>query len=378
MNGQPDPAEFDQPATQGPGEPCASAFVSQFAGRAIAALIANVAADVTLVRHAGFDLPVVITDGDWGGSYVAAPHSAYVLYPRAELDMVDLGRMRVPARILIGLADRLFRKLRINHTVQIDNWLLSTNLHGRWTGAGVGQLRAELARRHPDHFIVVRSVDPWSCPELLDNLRRDGWLLLPSRQIWVTDDMERDWASRNNVKNDRRKLRQSGLIVEDITCLSGADAARIAQLYAMLYVHKYSVLNPQYTPRWMQMAVATGLFHIRIARDTHGQILAAAGIVVRGGIATNPMLGYDTSRPQAEGLYRIASWMVGDFARTRRLRVHGSAGAGHFKQQRGARSEIEYTAFHAGHLPFWRRAPLALTALALEHLAIPVMQKRML
>ncbi|GGB64841.1 hypothetical protein [Blastomonas aquatica] len=378
MNDQPDSAEFDQPVTRRAGEPEASQFVSEVTARVMPSLIANVTAELTLVRHAGHDLPVVINHGDCGGSYVAAPHSAYVLYPKAELGLVDLGWLRVPASILIGLADRLFRTLRINHAVQIDNWLLSTNLHGEWTGAGIADLRADLARRYPNHFLVVRSVDPWSCPELLKNLRADGWLLLPSRQIWVTDDVERDWASRNSVKNDRRKLLQSGLIVEDVERLSDADAARIAQLYAMLYVHKYSALNPQYTPRWMQMAVATGLFHIRVARERDGQILAAAGIVARGGIATNPMLGYDTSRPQADGLYRIASWLVGDFARSHRLRVNGSAGAGHFKQQRGARSEIEYTAFHAGHLPFWRRAPLAWVALALEHLVIPVMKRRML
>lgn len=378
MNRQPDTADFDQPAVGGSGEPQAHGFVAYFQDHAVSALVGNITAEVALAHDAGIDLPVVINHGSWGGSYVAAPHSAYVLYPQAELDMVDLGWLRIPARVLIGLADSLLRALRINHAVQIDNWLLSTNLHGRWTGAGITALRSDLARRYPDHFMVVRSVDPWSCPDLLDNLRSDGWLLLPSRQIWVTDNVERDWASRKSVKNDRRKLLQSGLIVEDVTRLSDADAARIAQLYAMLYLRKYSPLNPQYTPRWMQMAVATGLFHIRIARDTDGQILAAAGIVMRDGVATNPMLGYDTSRPQAEGLYRIASWLVGDFAMARGLRVHGSAGAGHFKQQRGARSEIEYTAFHAGHLPFWRRAPLALMAFALERFAIPVMKHRML
>jgi hypothetical protein len=353
-------------------------LVAQLNDHSLSAMVANVSAQVILVRHAGHDLPVVISNGGWGDSYVAAPHSAYVLYPRAELDMVDLGWLRTPASLLIALADRLFRMLRINHAVQIDNWLLSTNLHGQWTGSDIAALRTDLASRHPDHFLSVRSVDGWSCPDLLANLRADGWLLLPSRQIWVTDNVERDWASRNSVKNDGRKLLQSGLVVEDIGHLSDADAARIAQLYVMLYLRKYSALNPQYTPRWMQMAVATHLLHLRVVRDGQGEILAAAGVVVRGGIATNPMLGYDTTRPQSEGLYRIASWLVGDFARTRGLRVHGSAGAGHFKQQRGARSEIEYTAFHAGHLPFWRRVPLALVAVALERLAIPVMKKRML
>lgn len=376
MNSQPDPERFSQVAAEVPGEPKAEAFVAHLSGRGMAALVANVSAEIVLERHEGHDLPLVVNHGQWGGSYVAAPHSAYVLYPQEELDLVDIGRLRLPAKILIAMADRLLRRMQINRAVQIDNWLLSTNLHGRWTGTGIAALRADLARRFPDHFLLVRSVDDWSSPELLANLRQDGWLLLPSRQIWVTDDLDREWATRNSVKNDRRKLVQSGLEIEDLERLSDADAARIAQLYAMLYIRKYSPLNPQYTPRWMQMAVETGLFHIRVARDAQGQILAAAGIVIRAGIATNPMLGYDTSRPQADGLYRIASWLVGDFARAHKLRLNGSAGAGHFKQQRGARSQIEYTAFHAAHLPAWRRVPLVVIAIALDWLAIPVMQKR--
>lgn len=359
-------------------EPDAALFVERLQQATIPALVPNIPASVTLQRAGDHMLPVIISDGDWGGSYVAAPHSAYILYPQAELDLVELGWLRFPARFLLGLADRVFKALRFNHAVQIDNWLLSTNLHGDWNGEGIADLRRELIARYPDHFMSMRSVDAWSNPALVANLRADGWLLLPSRQIWVVDDMDRDWASRNNVQNDRRKLARSGLIVEGLTHLSDSDAARIAELYRMLYVDKYSALNPQYSARWMQMALATGLFNLQVARDGNGRIMAAAGIVVRGGIATNPMLGYDMTKPQADGLYRIASYMFGEFARTHGLRVNGSAGAGHFKQQRGAHSEIEYTAFHAGHLPMWRRLPLAIAEAALHRLAVPVMKKRML
>jgi hypothetical protein len=378
MSSQPGAEEFGPVTGAALGDPSPEQFVAHFAAAPPETLVANVSATLTLVHDGDHVLPVVVNDAGYGDSYVAAPHSAYVLYPRAELGLVDLGRLRIPARILIDLADRMLRALRINQAVQIDNWLLSTNLHGAWTGNGIAAVRTDLVRRFPGHYLAIRSVDGWSCPDLLHNLRADGWLLLPSRQIWVTDDPQRDWASRSSVKNDRRKLLQSGLVVEDIVWLSDADAARAAQLYAMLYIRKYSALNPQYTPRWMQMAVATGLLHLRVVRDSHGELLAVAGLVARDGIATNPMLGYDTSRPQSEGLYRIASWLAGDFACSRGLKFHGSAGAGHFKQQRGARSEIEYTAFQADHLPLWRRVPLALVAMALERLAIPVMKRRML
>lgn len=378
MNSQPPAEHFHANGTLRGAGPDAALFVERLRQHGTQALIANAKADAFLEQAGEHRVPVVVTSGEIGHSYVAAPHSAYVLYPRAELDLVDLGRMRAPATVLIGAADRLLRGLKINRAVQIDNWLLSTSLHGEWRGEGLAALRQQLTKRYPDHYLTIRSVDDWSCPDLLAALRADGWMLLPSRQIWVTGDLQRDWAVRKSVKNDGRKLAQSGLVVEDVTRLNDADAARIAQLYAMLYIRKYSALNPQYTPAWMKLAVETGVFHLRVARDGEGQILAAVGIVVRGGVATNPMMGYDMTRPQSDGLYRIASWLVGDYALRHRLRMHGSAGAGHFKQQRGARSEIEYMAFHAAHLPMWRRMPLAVVAFALERLAIPVMQQRML
>jgi hypothetical protein len=378
MTSQPPAAQFTHAGPPGLAGSDAALFVARLQAGGTQALVANVAGEVFLDQAGDHAVPVIVTSGETGGSYVSAPHSAYVLYPLAELDMVDLGRLRPLASLMIAAADLLLRALDINRAVQIDNWLLSTSLHGSWKGEGLADLRRRLAVRFPGHYLLVRSVDDWSCPELTAALRADGWLLLPSRQIWVTDDLRRDWAVRKSVKNDGRKLAASGLAVEDVTCLSDEDAARVAELYAMLYIAKYSTLNPQYSAHWMQLAVECGLFHLRVARDAGGQIMAAVGIVARGGIATNPMMGYDRGRPQSDGLYRIASWLVGDFALRHGLKLHGSAGAGHFKQQRGARSEIDFMAIHAGHLPFWRRWPLALMAWALEGFAMPQLRKRML
>ena len=356
----------------------ASRYVRGLQDDTTAAMISNVEVQMLLLRQGDRLIPASVSDGRWGGSYVASPHSAYILYAREELDLIDLGWLRLPAMGLIGVADALFRLIGINRVVSIDNWLLSTNLHGRWMGEGVADIRAQLADRFTGHFFCVRSVDRWSNPALVEALVLDGWLLLPSRQIWVTDDMARDWFARNNVQNDRRMLGRSNLQIEDLSVMSDSDADRIAALYKMLYIEKYSALNPLYTARWMQHAMACSLLHFRVARAGDGQIMAVAGFVVRDGVTTNPMLGYDTAQPQSAGLYRIACYIFGDYARSHGLRVNGSAGAAHFKQQRGARSEIEYTAFYVGHLPWWRQWPMRVIAAVMTAVVIPVMKKRML
>jgi hypothetical protein len=114
----------------------------------------------------------------------------------------------------------------------------------------------------------------------------------------------------------------------------------------------------------------------RVARDPEGVIMAVAGMWMRGGVMTPPVVGYDTARPRREGLYRIATWMFMDRALEAGWRLHASAGAAHFKRQRGARGVIEWNAYYARHLT--RARSLAVEALSaiLTKLAVPLMVAR--
>lgn len=356
----------------------AKTYVEHFQSRASHSLIKNVESEMSLIKLADREFPVSVNHGEYQGSYVSLPHSVYVLYAREELDLIDIGWMENPAKLTIAAADYLLKAIRINHIVQINNWLLSTNLHGDWNGEGIVKLRKQLTARFPDHYLGIRSIDNWSNPKLIQSLRSDGWILIPSRQIWVTDDMEKDWYCRNNVKNDRRALRKSGLKVRQANSLKKSEAERIAALYKMLYIDKYSKLNPEYTAQWIQLSLDSGLLKFRLACNADGQIMAAAGFSIRNGIATNPVLAYDTKRPQSEGLYRIACYLFGDYARQNKLRVNGSAGAAHFKSLRGARSEIEYIAFHADHLHPSKQLVLKAAASLMKAFVVPVMKNRML
>ncbi|KAF1053430.1 MAG: hypothetical protein GAK43_01428 [Stenotrophomonas maltophilia] len=337
--------------------------------------IANATSRMALLCHAGHALPVSVDDGGYGRSYVASPHSAYVPYARREMELVGLRRGRLAAQCALTLLDGVLRAARINQVVHLDNWLLSTNLHGSWRGEGLGEMRRALCERHPQHMLILRSLDAWSSPQLLQAAREDGWILVPARQIWVVDDLTRQWRSRNNCGNDRRALARSALRVEDATHLSASDCQRIAQLYALLYLDKYCGLNPQFTADFIAMTHASGLIDYRVARTAEGQIVAVAGMLVRDGIMTPCVVGYDTQLPRSEALYRIASYLFCDWAEARGLKLHGSAGAAHFKRQRGAEGVIEYAAIHVAHLSPWRRAVIQGIAAILERAVVPMMQR---
>jgi hypothetical protein len=339
-------------------------------------MVSNVATRLSSIEVAGRTMPVTVDDGALGGSYVCSPHSAYVLYARAELDLLKAGWISYPSRAALAGLDFVLRAARINRIVHLGNWLLSTNLHGGWRGEGLKAARETLAEAHPDHLLGIRSIDDWSSPGLRDALAADGWILVPSRQIWVVDDLEREWTRRNDFGNDRRLLARSPVELHDLAKVESGDAVRIADLYAKLYVGKYSALNPIFTPAFIQASAASGMISYRVALDPAGTIVAVAGMWERGGAMTPPVVGYDTARPQREGLYRVATWMFMERALEAGWRLHASAGAAHFKRLRGARAAIEWNAYHAAHLVPGRRKAVEALALILKRFVVPVMVAR--
>lgn len=369
------PALLDDAAAMTATGTLAGRYAAGFASEGTPRLVANVESLMRLAQLGPHCLPVTVDAGRIGSSYVANPHSAYVLYAREEMDIVGLRRGRVLAQGAVALADRVLRAAAVQRIVHIDNWLLSTNLHGAWEGQGLPALRALLAEAYPGSLLALRSLDARSSPALLRAAVADGWVLLPARQVYLVADPARDWLPRRDTRNDRRALARSGLMVEVPAVLSGADCARIADLYRQLYLEKYSHLNPDFTPDFIAMTHRIGALHYRLARDGDGRILAVSGMLARGGFATSPIVGYDRSRPQREALYRIAAYLFAEWGWQRGLALHASAGVADFKRQRGATAEIEYMAVYTRHLSRPRRLAVAALAALLQRAAVPLMQR---
>ena len=214
--------------------------------------------------------PVTVNAAHDRDSYVCLPHSAYVLYARREIALMTMGFGGHLLSPMIAAAGGLLQAARINRIVHLDNWLLSTNLHGDWNGQDVPTIRALLAERFPDHILAIRSVDPWSSPDLFAAVKADGWTLVPSRQLWVVEDLAADWTPRNAHDNDRRLIARSGLAIETLTDLTARDATAIADLYHQLYIGKYSALNPVFTPAFVALTHAIGMIGYRVARAPCG------------------------------------------------------------------------------------------------------------
>lgn len=358
-----------------PGAAVERAYLEAFAGGSTA-MIANLRTRVLGLRSADRIFPVSVNEAEYGDAYVCLPHSAYALYAKAELRLVDVGRW---APLLARLADgagAVMRAARLNRIVHLDNWMLSTNLHGDWAGEDLPAIRRLLVERFPDHILAIRSLTEWSDAALLAACRANGWRLLPSRQVYVTDDLGKDSAPRRDTRRDRRLLETTPYRIDRLETLRPGDTERIAELYALLYLQRYSTLNPAYTAAFVAMTHASGALAYRGLRDEDGQLAAVVGCLHRGDVLTTPIVGYDTARPAEEGLYRMASLLYADMALERGVRLHGSAGAADFKRARGARPVVEYGAMFTGHLSLPRRATVAAMDALLNRVALPMVKER--
>ena len=175
-------------------------------------------------------------------------------------------------------------------------------------------------------------------------------MLLPSRQVFLIDDVAHQSLSRRDTRRDHTLWQAGNFIYEDITHLKPSDSARIAKLYAQLYLDKYSQLNPAYTEQFIEMSHTLGLIQYLVLRNPDGLIEAFGGIHGSDTHATMPLIGYNMDLDQRLGLYRLA--------------FHA-----------GADAEIEYTAFYLRHLSRFRRYPFAGLEAVANHIGIPLLKK---
>lgn len=89
---------------------------------------------------------------------------------------------------------------------------------------------------------------------------------------------------------------------------------------------------------------------------------------------TAPVVGYNTSLPQARGLYRMLMALAIGRARDRGMLFNMSAGAAGFKRNRGALPALEYSALYNRHLPARTRVAGSIVRHLLAKIGAPLLR----
>lgn len=350
------------------------AFVQCFNAHPTQALIANLHTQVSMIEVDGTAFPITVNAGRAPGNcYICDPVTGYADYALDETRNFDGSAVvRGLSRGLIRGASPLVRAAGLDRVVHVNNWLFSTNPVPALDRTTLDQMAGRLSEAHPGKIIAIRSLNTVADRGTLKAARAAGFRLLAARQVYIFD--QRAGVSAN-MRRDAKLLRETGLRRVGTDQFGGDDFERAARLYAMLYLEKYTPLNPQYTGLYLREMHARGLIELEGLREADGVLVAVTGLFANGGTLTQPIVGYDTSQPLAAGLYRMIMALGQARAIERGLLFNMSAGAASFKRLRRARPAIEYTAIYDCHLPLRQRMAIGTVAGILARVGVPLLQR---
>ncbi len=339
-------------------------------------LVDNVSTQPSLVRLGDELLPMTSNTDNLDDSWVCSPYNAVVTYPLEELRIIQSVTLRTALAGLVHAIGPVMRFGRINRVVTVNNWLLSTNLYPEIRHDSLKTLTEMISDRYPRQAILFRSLNYRTNQALIESLKSLGYLLVPSRQVYLFDGRLPDYLQRHNTKIDLQRLERSKdfVPVPHEQFLPDQDT-HIRELYDMLYLRKYSVHNPHFTEQLISIWRQSKLVKLFGLKNRDDQLAGVVGTFAMHGVLTAPLVGYDTTLPQSSGLYRMLMAHVLRTAADERLMLNLSAGAAGFKRLRGGVPEIEYSAVFCWHLPLRQRSVWKSLAAVLEHVGARVLRK---
>jgi len=337
--------------------------------------VANIETRMMLLRAGSIVMPVTINDREYDNSYVCSPYTAVISYPLEELGKLNSRALRGALKSLIHVMSPLVRGGGINRVVSVNNWLLSTNLYPAWNGGHLDRLTELLVAQFPDKAIMFRSLNRATNDELYQAFAKAGYVLAPSRQVYLFDGVRPDYLRRPNTRWDQKLLKNSPYTEVNHDGLTENDDAEIVRLYDLLYLKKYSYHNPQFTSRLVGLWRRERLLELFALRSPEGRLDGVVGCFSRNRVMTAPMVGYDTMLPQKLGLYRMLMAIVLREAARQNMTLNLSSGAAGFKRLRGGEPHIEYSAIFYAHLPWQRRAIWRTLSLLLTQIGARVLKK---
>lgn len=350
-------------------------YLSPFLEQGTRSLIANVDTDMNVITVDDVVLPFTVGQRGAQNSYVCAPYSHYILYAREELRELDSWIERRAMGALLHPLAAACRWGAIDDAVMVNNWLLSTNLYPPLTQSQTESILRALIERYPDKPIIFRSIDLACRADLHQWLCDAGCRMVASRRVNISARGDKSVWSRSNTKYDLKLLSRSPYTLHDGDDLSEAEFQRIVQLYGYLYLEKYSYLNPQFQPNMLRHMRDEKLWRFQVFKKD-GIIDSACVTFLLNGVATAPIIGYDTSASQELGLYRLAYVRMLKAGEEADATVNCSAGVAHFKRLRGALPSLEYNAVYDEHLGPKRRFPWWLLRFLMDRLVVPAMEKQ--
>lgn len=319
-------------------------------------------------------IPVTVSDVASNNCFVCSPSSFYGGFSKERIAAIKNNGLR---HLLNPVGSALHKGLERGHVdkvAYINNWLLSTNLYPDLTQAQMEAIRDTMIAQFPGHAIGFRSINEMDTLHCFKALAHAGFQLVATRPVYFVDTTKKDHYTSRMFKSDLKILKSTDYEILEGKDAAPEDIARIVSLYRMLYVDKYSKLNPMLTEDFIRLAIDQNLLHVKLLKKEK-RVDGVLGFISRYGVINSPLFGYDTTLPKELGLYRMISTLLSLEAKERGLLLNLSSGAGGYKTLRRAKPYIEYNAVYTKHLTFGRRIPWTVLQTLMNRVASPLMVK---
>jgi hypothetical protein len=291
-------------------------------------------------------------------SYVASARSAWLRYPQHEAGRL-LGNGwawagRLASAALLSPCSLLIHKAGLHNAAMLGNHLLSTNLHPDWGLKELLQLQEQAISIYPQQPLILRNICPQLTPKLAQALQREQWQLVPARMVYLCDPSQQEVKQHNHVKRDAKLLAGKDMEVLGPQDIHSSDLPALRELFRQLFIHKYSRLNPDFTPAFFELCLETGFLQLHALRY-QGKMAGVLGIYEQDfghcqRWVTTPLIGYDLALAQELGLHRRLMALLLQQAQQKKAGLHYSSGAASFKKARGGQAQLEYCAIYSRHL----------------------------
>ena len=308
----------------------------------IRTLVGNLETEVFTLRIGDWTIPASRNDGQRPTCYINSPSRAFLEYGAEELDRLTANPFaRMGGRGLLATLSPIVRATGLDRQIQLNNWLVATNILPPASAEEWLSLFESVAANGGNFIPVLRSMNQTAHRSLLAAFEAARLTLLPMRKVFIRDyahaqEWSSDEAKDAKLLTDQRFDQRSG------DTFSKAEFNRAADLYAQLYLEKYSRLNPHYSATFLEVAQRRLGLRLEGLFDTSDTMVGVIGRYQQHGTLTGPIVGYDTALPAKLGLYRRLRAINHGFARRGTLLYNMSAGAEEFKKLRGGRASIEY------------------------------------
>ncbi|MDB6072157.1 MAG: hypothetical protein JWL81_3328, partial [Verrucomicrobiales bacterium] len=232
--------------------------------------VANAPTDLRLLRVGELVLPVSVDTDDAGRSYVVSPWAQYVAYAEEEVRRLANPWWRAGSMAAFHSLRPWMRRRAMDRVVQVNNWLVSTNL---WADGMHGQVRPTvdfLRTIWPDRPVLLRSLDEQAQPDLIRECQGVGARMIFSRVVTWQDPTKADFWRNRQLRVDRKRGAREGWTFRELGPADEAMAPVLRRFYQALYLEKYSRLNPDFTELFFREALNKGFVRIELLLDASG------------------------------------------------------------------------------------------------------------